>query len=120
MNLQILVILMLLTGTSLVASSIFANSVFAIPEVKIMRPSICETHPGLCDVVSLKIQLGCPPICQYIIPHEKPGPIERLTEGQSLIVIPISATNNSRALVIRVPTQDIQIGNLTGNLTQAQ
>ena len=55
-----------------------------------------------------------------IIPHEKPGPIERLTEGQSLIVIPISATNNSAALVIRVPTQDIQIGNLTGNLTQAQ
>jgi hypothetical protein len=115
MSTKIITIFALIVGLALVGSIIQKNSVYALPPVEIAKPDLCKSHPQLCTLLLPLPNLvgtGCPPFCLYIVPGwdkiVKPGPTE------SIIIIPF----NEGALAMRVPTEAIQIGNLTGNFTQ--
>jgi len=90
----------------MVLSMIVSNSLIsyssALPEAKIMVPSICELHPQRCQILP---NLNDPSTTND---QEWQSPtIPHLKTTESLIVVPVN--NGVAVLAIKVPTQAIDI-----------
>ena len=86
------------------------TSVFALPDVKITRPSICELHPRVCTVAPIpnlpdNVNLTFP-VDWHWNPVFNALRCNGLTQcDHSVILIPF----DGNALAITVPTKDIEI-----------
>jgi len=115
----LIIALVILTSTVAIGSNLPINSALALPDVKIVRPSICELHPRVCALVPLP---RLPDNENFTIPvdwHWNPIlqalQCNGLTQcDHSVILMPFDGT----VLAITVPTKDIQLTSNTSNPNQ--